>query len=293
MKRNHLIYFILTFVFPSLLFSQIQNSSFESWDTVPWVQPTGWVAPINAFDNFITQSSDAHDGSSSARMEIKELFGERAEPGFETGGFGDPINTRPNKLNLFYKSDFKNFARLEVYISTWDSNASTGSLLPSGSVNTSVKNSTANWTLLEVPIDYFSTEHIPAYISIIFALTDSAETNDLSALGSSVLIDDLSLDQPTDVKKIDEIPKHFELSQNYPNPFNPSTKIEYSIAKSSFVNLTVYDILGNQVAELVNESQTAGNYRYNFNGANLASGIYIVQLQAGDLHHIRKMILMK
>ena len=74
----------------------------------------------------------------------------------------------------------------------------------------------------------------------------------------------------------------FHLSQNYPNPFNPSTKIEYSIPEASFVQLKVYDILGNEVAELVNEEQSAGTYRADFTANNLASGFYVAQLRAGD-----------
>jgi len=104
---------------------------------------------------------------------------------------------------------------------------------------------------------------------------------------------DWSGDDVTSVEKLEALPTEFSLKQNYPNPFNPSTKIEYSITEPSFVNLTVYDVLGNQVAELVNEPQSAGNYRFNLDGSNLSSGTYFIQLRSGDLHHVRKMTLMK
>ena len=97
----------------------------------------------------------------------------------------------------------------------------------------------------------------------------------------------------TDVEQISGLPQDFSLSQNYPNPFNPSTKIEYSIPEASFVQLRVFDILGNEVAELVNEEQASGTYRADFIANNLASGFYVAQLRAGDYTKTIKMSLLK
>ena len=97
----------------------------------------------------------------------------------------------------------------------------------------------------------------------------------------------------TDVEQISGLPQDFNLSQNYPNPFNPSTNIEYSIPEASFVQLKVYDILGNEVADLVNEEQSAGTYRADFTADNLASGFYVAQLRAGDFSKTIKMTLLK
>jgi hypothetical protein len=87
--------------------------------------------------------------------------------------------------------------------------------------------------------------------------------------------------------------KKFVLVQNYPNPFNPSTKIEYSIAENSFVSLKVYDILGNEVAELVNEYKSMGEYQIEFNAAELPSGIYLYTLVSGNYISTKKLILLK
>lgn len=97
----------------------------------------------------------------------------------------------------------------------------------------------------------------------------------------------------TDVEQISGLPQDFNLSQNYPNPFNPTTNIEYSIPQESFVQLKVYDILGNEVATLVNEEQSAGTYKADFSGNDLASGMYIAKLQAGGYHKTIKMSLLK
>ena len=99
---------------------------------------------------------------------------------------------------------------------------------------------------------------------------------------------------PTGVENINsEFPKEFVLSQNYPNPFNPSTKISWQSSISSWQTLKVYDLLGNEVAALVNEYKPAGNYEVNFDAKNLTSGIYFYKLQAGSFVKTNKMILLR
>ncbi len=88
-------------------------------------------------------------------------------------------------------------------------------------------------------------------------------------------------------------PLEFSLEQNYPNPFNPSTTIRYSIPISEFVTLKIYDVLGNEVATLVNEVKPAGSDEIEFDASHLSSGIYIYKLQWGIFVETKKMILMK
>ncbi len=88
-------------------------------------------------------------------------------------------------------------------------------------------------------------------------------------------------------------PTTFKLEQNYPNPFNPSTTIKYSIPKQSFVTLKVYDILGKEIAILVNEEKPAGLYEVNWNANNLASGVYLYQIKSGNYFETKKMILLR
>ena len=85
----------------------------------------------------------------------------------------------------------------------------------------------------------------------------------------------------------------FILEQNYPNPFNPTTSIRYELGSRQFVQLKVFDLLGNEVATLVNEIKTAGNYEINFNASYLSSGVYFYKLTAGSLVETKKMILIK
>ncbi len=89
------------------------------------------------------------------------------------------------------------------------------------------------------------------------------------------------------------IPGSFNLSQNYPNPYNPATTIRFEIPERSVVTIKVYDVLGNEVATLINEEKPSGNYEVEFNGTGLTSGIYFYQLQAGRFTEVKKMILLK
>jgi hypothetical protein len=91
----------------------------------------------------------------------------------------------------------------------------------------------------------------------------------------------------------DEIPAACELAQNYPNPFNPSTTIRYSLSHSANVTLTVFNTLGQEVAQLVNEQQQAGFHDAVFRGDGLASGVYCYRLQAGEYTATRKLLLLK
>ena len=91
----------------------------------------------------------------------------------------------------------------------------------------------------------------------------------------------------------DEIPVTYDLSQNFPNPFNPATTIQFQLPKNGFVTLKIYDILGKEVAALVNDQKTQGRYSVNFDASRLASGVYIYQLLVNDYESSKKMLFLK
>lgn len=97
----------------------------------------------------------------------------------------------------------------------------------------------------------------------------------------------------TDVANESKLPTEFALYNNYPNPFNPTTKIKYDLPKESEVILKVYDILGREVATLVDMKQAAGYYEVSFNAANLATGVYIYRISTGGFVQSKKMLLVK
>ena len=95
-------------------------------------------------------------------------------------------------------------------------------------------------------------------------------------------------------KENQQTPLRFQLNQNYPNPFNSVTKLSYSISRSDFVSLKIYDILGKEIYTLVNRFQEANNYLINFDASTLSSGVYFYRLNIGnDLSQTKKMLLMR
>ncbi len=98
---------------------------------------------------------------------------------------------------------------------------------------------------------------------------------------------------PVSVEDDEIVPINYSLSQNYPNPFNPSTTIKYSIPQSSFVKIKVYNTIGQEIAELVNQELQIGNYEVTFDARNFPSGIYFYRIEAGNFVETKKMILMK
>ncbi len=89
------------------------------------------------------------------------------------------------------------------------------------------------------------------------------------------------------------LPSETKLFSNYPNPFNPTTTIKYQLKEPGFVTLKVYDILGKEVASLVNENEGAGYYKVNFDANNLSSGFYIYRLRVNNYVESKKMLLTK
>jgi predicted acyl esterase len=98
---------------------------------------------------------------------------------------------------------------------------------------------------------------------------------------------------PDEIKNEVEIPVNFSLGQNYPNPFNPLTTINYSIREAGNVEIKVYDLLGREVAVLVNDFKQAGNYEVTLNAQNLSSGIYFYRMTSGNFTDVKRMVLVK
>lgn len=148
---------------------------------------------------------------------------------------------------------------------------------------------------------------VPGFSSFICFTTDSSKNikNGVAMIvNQSIPIDKLATDilkymnsdiSMSNVLSEEEIPSGFKLQQNYPNPFNPKTKIRYElqITSDQLVKLKIFDVLGNEVAELVNENQKAGSYEVEFDGGDLSSGVYYYKLEAGEFSQTKKMTLIK
>jgi endonuclease/exonuclease/phosphatase family metal-dependent hydrolase len=106
-------------------------------------------------------------------------------------------------------------------------------------------------------------------------------------------VTDYSFLLPTVIDEGEHTPTGFMLEQNFPNPFNPTTSIQYEVGSQQFVSLKVYDVLGNEIATLVNEELPADDYDLNFDATGLPSGLYFYQLKAGNFIETKKMVLLK
>ena len=137
---------------------------------------------------------------------------------------------------------------------------------------------------LDIDDDYFvKTSYVGAFGGVNWMKGWTA-LDQLGYLGTITSIEE---------SQLNNIPLAFDLKQNFPNPFNPVTRIDYSLPNSGHVKLTVYNMLGQQVATLVNYFKTTGTHSIVWNAENLASGMYIYKLQAGEQVISKKMLLMK
>jgi hypothetical protein len=123
-------------------------------------------------------------------------------------------------------------------------------------------------------------------------------TSDAGLVGDGWYVDDVKLTNYCGnlvgiTGNNNSIPLKYALEQNYPNPFNPATVIKYQLPKSSNVKISIYDILGKEVATLINGSVEAGYHQVEFNGSNFASGLYIYKIEADGFTDVKKMMLIK
>ena len=275
---------------PALIFltvvnaQEIPNNSFEDWSGG---DPVSWQTSDSPGLDAVSQSSDAYEGNSSAFMQVLDAGqGLVLNPDLQvtdgSGGIGTPVTQRYSSFGGYYKFIQNGNELFNVQISMQLNGNQIGTAaLPFGA--------TDNWTEFSLPIVYTSGE-TPDRAQILIWI---APFNGQSVVGTNGFVDYVMFGAPTDVEQINGLPEDYSLKQNYPNPFNPSTNIEYSIPSESFVELKVYDVLGNEVASLVNEQQQAGVYSADFNADNLPSGMYFARITANEFTQVVKMILLK
>lgn len=126
-----------------------------------------------------------------------------------------------------------------------------------------------------------------------YAMSKSRDDSLIIAVRSDGGISAYKMTTPVGITQGEDIPLKFDLAQNYPNPFNPSTTINFNIAEQSKVRLSIFDVLGEEVAVLVNGDMTAGAHQVEFNAKSLPSGAYFYKLQQGNSVMVKKMLLLK
>lgn len=188
------------------------------------------------------------------------------------------------------------------YLSFWIKKANSGT----GALSIEISNDAGlTWSALAQPS--FSGAN---YVNYNYSLKNYRQNNVVlrigaySPYGDTYLLDDIEIADSTGFTGVEDLagitPENFELSQNYPNPFNPSTTIRYALPFESKVNITVYNLLGQEVATLVKEEKPVGTYEVNFDASNLSSGVYLYKIQVypatsgtGSFIETKKMILLR
>jgi hypothetical protein len=261
--------------------AQIPNASFETWSAGV---PTGWITNnIPSLATPITQSATARTGSASLKGQVVDFTG--------LGTYGPvawavaPYNQRPAALTGYYQ-----------FTSVQSDSFAIFAILSKGGVGVAVGEfdsavQRTNWTQFTVPLEYYDAT-IPDSMYIEVLIIPGA--NDTLHAGSQFLLDDLAFTgTATSVEAEAPIPAAYALDQNYPNPFNPSTLIRYELPASGPVKLSVFTLLGQSVATLVDGEQPAGIHEVRFDAVGLPSGMYLYRIQAGSFVQTRKMTLMR
>jgi hypothetical protein len=265
--------------------AQIPNAGFETWsmgNPVDWNTSNAIGIAVN-----ITQSSMAHSGSSAVSGVVADFSGFPWPPVIISGANaeGFPVSARHEAVHGWYQSDLVGMDVIAVYVAMAQGDSAVG-----GGIAI-ISTSTSTYTEFAANITYFS-PLVPD--TCIISVSISSTGGGLPEIGSSFLVDDLFFGALTAVDDAgNAIPETYSLSQNYPNPFNPSTTIQYSIPHSGHVSLVVYDLLGSAVSVLVDDEQSAGSYRVNFDAASLPSGIYYYRLESGSFSQTRNLVLIR
>ncbi|MGE5429425.1 MAG: Ig-like domain-containing protein [Syntrophomonadaceae bacterium] len=292
---------VYTFKTGAKLPAMVFIEKFESGFTTNWASPLTYASGIvNSETNFTASTTYKFYGSSSS-MQLNYSWDKNAASWFlreylssgtpktvtfsstgvlQTYVFGDGSR---NKFR-FCVADESDFSGLEVspwYTVDWTGWKLVGWNMSKDGLGVWDGNTKSNGTLNgPLKFDSFQLTYTPGNQAAGFLCFDNLRAANVSFVG---------VEKENGTGK----PSSYALDQNYPNPFNPSTTLSYQIPGNSFVSLKVFDLLGREVATLVNKEQTAGKYKVQFNASNIPSGIYIYMLRTDNYKETKKMVLLK
>ena len=274
-------------VCPSRGTAQIPNPGFESWSGG---EPEGW-STTNRYGGAksVFVSYDSHSGA----------FAARGEAPYESGSYKHTwliaeflCPEIPGRLKLHYKFTPKGDDGLYVNVSFQDRPGYLDlRVFARGTAEVVVP--ALEYTTLDIPVER-AEAGTPTYCRLVINIEAAWASGEGAAptAASSFIIDDISFEGVlTSASGDDSSPKVFVLEQNYPNPFNPSTTIQYGLPARSHVTLAVFNMLGQEVATLVQGEQDAGNRSIVFDASGLSSGIYFYRITAGDFTDTKRFVL--
>ncbi len=306
MKAWSIVFVSLWAAWPT--FSQIPNAGFEHWvgDSVL----VGWGCNNCDMYRTLTPTTLAHSGNLAAQGTVVSGMQGTVVPTLYAGveGQGFAYALHPRQFSCWYKFatpvSSGDYLLISVTLST-DGAAKT----PVASGLGIIRTPALSFNKFFIPLSWISAKVPDSAIVRISIARDDPTTP--SVTGSLFVLDDMAFEGLTDVQEDITLPRTAGLEQNYPNPFNPTTTIGFSVPPLSgrdggisdigLVKLAVYDVLGREVAVLVNEQKSAGSYEVKFSaksgsasggdGRNLASGVYFYRLTAGPFSAMKKMVL--
>jgi hypothetical protein len=190
-----------------------------------------------------------------------------------------------DKLKFWASGGSTNYSdSMQIWLSVTDSSAYS-MVFQLGSINWDTGSVYGNFTQYVYDLSVYA--GLSVYIGFLY-------NQDCTTNGFYVFLDDVEVSNPIGVQPISgNLPKTYALRQNYPNPFNPTTNFEFDLPKAQYVNIVLYNTLGQQVSTLLNEFKQAGTYKVSFNGSDLPSGTYLYRISAGDFTQTNKMVLVK
>lgn len=287
MKRLFLLAILIAAVLPILpAGAQILNPGFESWTAG---EPNNWYSSnLASVYAPVTQSNDAHTGASSLKGTVVSYLTVPVTPSLLAGtdGSGFTATGRYGSVTGYFKFAPVSGDSFAVLVFMFKA----GSGIGSGIFGT--RATVSSYTQFTVPISYFLAGTPDTAWIEIYIVPPTGQS--LPHIGSAFTIDDIAYGPVTSVSDgRSEVPASFNLAQNYPNPFNPATRIDYSIAKRGHVSLKIYDVLGNEVATLVDRELERGSYSAVWNATNSPSGVYFYRLTSGSFSTTKKLLLMR
>ncbi len=291
------------FVFPLLLLlvvpartpAQIPNPGFETWTGTTSLSLPGWyVNNLPGLVETVTRSTTPHSGTYAAQGSVAVLaFVNSLYPPWLQSWF--PFTERPGMLTGYLAFTSAGHDSLEIATLLYKNSVGQG--IATGSWGTAT--STTGYTKFSIPLEYVSAETPDT--AWIWVIIDNGD-NDTLHLGTTFLLDDLAYEgTASGISSSPAKPTSYALQQNYPNPFNPTTTIRFELPQAGYVRLSVYNLLGEELAVLVNEQRQPGVYDERFDASGLPSGTYFYRIQVqntnegggGNFVQVRKMTILR
>ena len=279
---------ILSWLAPGGAVAQIPNGGFENWSGV---NPVGWGTsndPMGTFIN-VSQSATAHGGSSAAYGVVVSVLGYAVQPVLQSGidGEGFRYTQRATNFTGYYQFSPVGGDKFSINVALFKGGVSGEAVAVAAAVLTPT---VSTYTQFSVPFLYV-TASTPDTCVVQIMITGPVTGNDVH-VGSSYLLDDIALSGAVGVEeRRAPLPGTTKLQESYPNPFNPSTTIGYQLSEPGFVTLTVHDVLGREVAKLVQGVREAGSHAEVWDARRQASGVYFCRLTVGGYTETRKLVL--